>query len=314
MSKHVDRILVVDEDPFTLDLLGNQTLSSAGYQVMTVNSGPESLAVLQQFLPDIIIVALEMEGFSGKDLLAALRSQSVTMPVIVMAEKASGHEILDAFRLGARDFLAKPVREAEVISAVDRVMAHVRNQREREQLQLRLQQANRELELRVKELTTLVGVGKAITNLTDTDELFSRLIEAALYVTGGKMGWLLMNDDPANPLSLKAARNMPRSVMSRLNHSWNDGLAPLVTLSGEPLRMTGDGLKRFQAGSIVQSALVVPIIVRKKAVGVLAVGHATPIEFTERHQAMLVAVADYAAIGMVNMRLFQELARRPDPR
>lgn len=311
-NKQPDRILVIEEDPLVLDLIANQVLASAGFAVKAVNSGPAALPAIQSYLPDVIIVSLEMRGFSGKDLLAALRAQGLNLPVIAMAEAAVVNPILDAFRLGARDFLSKPIREAEVISAVDRVMAQVQMQREREQLHLRLQQANKELEVRVKELTTLVGIGKAVVNinLTDMDTLFSRVVEASLYVTGANMGWLLINDESSNQLVLRAARNAPRAVLARLNQAWNDGVAPLVMLSGEPLRMVGDGLKRFPLGSMAQSALVVPIVVRGKSVGVLVVANASKAEFSERHQAMLVAVSDYASIGIANMRLFQQLTKR----
>lgn len=309
MAKAADRILIVDDDPDVLDLLARQTLGPSGYETLPINNANDALRQLSTFLPDLIIVSLSIPGFSGKDLLVALQAQGDSTPSIVLADPGSSKDdLIDAFRLGAADYVVKPVREAELVSAVDRVMAQVNARRERSKLQRAVQEANTELEQRVRELTILFGIGKAVTNMTDTDTLFTRLVEATLYVTGAKMGWLLIENEQTRQLELRAARNVPRSVSDKINKPWHAGLGPLVMLSGEPLNIHGPGMQRFKVASMAKAALVVPILIREKPVGVLVVANDRDKPFTERHQAMLVAVADYASIAIVNMRLFQALA------
>jgi len=247
-------------------------------------------------------------GLSGKDVLAALRSQGFDSPIIVIAPKNDEAQALGAFRLGARDYLVRPLREAEIVTAVDRVLDDGRLRRDRATLQQQLQQANADLEQRVRELTTLSGVGKVVVNLSDINSLFTRLVESALLVTSGEMGWMLLTDDTHGQMLLVAAKNMPGRV--QLLQPWDDGLASLVRVSGEPLTISGVGLSTMKVSQIAKSALVVPIKVREQTVGVLTVAHKTPLPFTERQTLLLNAVADYASIAIVNMRLFQALEQR----
>jgi poly(3-hydroxybutyrate) depolymerase len=105
---------------------------------------------------------------------------------------------LNAFRLGAKDYLGKPLRETELVSSFDRALSEVRLRRERETLSERLAAANHQLERRVKEITTLAGIGKAVTAVTTLDHLFTRLLEAGLYVTEAEVGWLMLSEEGAS--------------------------------------------------------------------------------------------------------------------
>lgn len=304
------RILVVDADPDTLDVLLNQTLGPAGFDAVAARDGPSALERVAAFKPDMLMVSLKLGDFSGKDLLTGLQTRGFEGPIVALVSKEDLLDALQAFRLGAADYLIKPLREAEVIAAVDRVMRSVRAQRERERLQQRLQEANQELEQRVRELTTLFGIGKAVTNLTDVDALFAKLVEAATYVTGSEMGWLLLADEESGRLILRAAKNLPRAIAKNLRQPWDSGLAPLVMMSGEPLRVAGEGMARFPIAQLARAALVVPVKVRDQPVGVLVAANKAARPFSERNEAMLKAVADYASIAVVNVRLFRALEAR----
>jgi GAF domain-containing protein len=81
-------------------------------------------------------------------------------------------------------------------------------------------------------------------------------------------------------------------------------------LSGQSLSLHGEGLKQFVLANFCQAVLLAPIKVRDQPIGLLCVGRAKPRPFTERDQAMLEAVADYASISLVNARLFKALEAR----
>jgi signal transduction histidine kinase/FixJ family two-component response regulator len=302
------RILVIDDDLESLDLIAKQVLEPLGYSVATAIEGGAGLQQAVTAAPEILIVSLSLHGLSGKDVLAALRSQNFDSPIIVIAPKNDEAQALGAFRLGARDYLVRPLREAEIVAAVDRILDEGRLRRERAALQQQLQQANADLEQRVRELTNLSGIGKAVVNLSDINSLFTRLVESALLVTSGEMGWMLLTDDTHGQMLLTAAKNMPGRV--QLLQPWDDGLASLVRVSGEPLTISGVGLSTMKVSQIAKSVLVVPIKVREQTVGVLTVAHKTPIPFTDRQTLLLNSVADYASIAIVNMRLFQALEQR----
>lgn len=304
-----EKILIVDSNPDVLELLGKQTLGPLGYQVATALDGATAMDQVKRFKPDAVLASLDLPGISGKDLLVAFRAQGTEIPVVVISDRGREAEVIQAFRLGAVDFLARPVREAEAVATVERALQGMRLRREREQLAGRLGEANQQLERRVKELTTLYAMGKAVTSVTRMDELFDKLVDGALFVTEAEMCWLILPDDDGRPL-LYAQKNMPAFGANRLRQPWDDGLTPLVMRSGEPLSIAGEPIRQFKVSHLAQSALVAPIKAKDQTMGVITVAHKTAKPFSERDQAMLSAVADYASVALVNARLFQALEAR----
>lgn len=310
MAGPTERILVADEDPDVLDLAARQALAPLGYKTASVSDGPAAIQQIGIFHPDIILASLTLPGLTAKEILVALRSQGSESLVIVTAPEGQEKLALQAFRLGAKDYLTKPLREAEVVSAVERALSEVRLRKEREALAARLADANKELERRVKELTMLYGIGKAVVSLNHLDRLVDRLLDAAMYATESEVAWLLQRDDAGKDLILRGQHGLPQALAAKLNQPWDDGVAPLVLMSGEALRLAGEGLKRFKIAQVCKSVMVAPIKARSESLGVIAVGHQIPREFHPRDQAMLEAVADYASIAMINARLFRALESR----
>lgn len=311
MARQSEKILVAEGDVETLDLIAQQVLVPLGYPVATAQNGPSALQTALKIQPDIIIAALDLPGLSGFDLLTALRSQKSTAYTILLGPKDSDSHMLQTFRLGAKDFLVKPVREAELVTALDRALDELRLRRDREQLAQKLGQANQQLEKRLKELTTLYSIGKAVTAVTDMSQLFGKLLDGALMVTEGDVGWLMLLDEGGSKkLILRAIKNFPPLSGIKVNQPWDDGLSHLLTLSGEGITITGEPLSKMNAGNIVKSAVATPIKAKEQVMGVMVAGSKAGKQFTDRDQAMLSAVADYASIALVNGRLFQELEAR----
>jgi two-component system NtrC family sensor kinase len=261
-------------------------------------------------VPDILITALDLPGLSGRDLLTAMHSQGLDTIIIATGPRGAESQAMQAFRLGAKDYLSKPVREAEVVASIDRALGEVRLRRERQQLSDKLASANQQLERRVKELTTLASIGKAVTAITTLSQLFTRLLEAGMFVTEAEVGWLLVADEHSGKPVLRAAKNLPNTGTIKLNQAWDDGIASLLMLSGEGLSLSGAPLARLRAGQVVKSVVAVPLKARDKVVGVIVAGNKTGRPFSERDQAMLSAVADYAVIAMINGRLFSAMEAR----
>jgi two-component system NtrC family sensor kinase len=306
----LERVLVVDEDPDVLDLLNRQVLGPLGYNVVTAGDAASAIQRALTFAPDLIIASLTLPGLSGKDLLVALRSQGMELPTLVTAREGMDADAIQAFRLGASDYLVKPLREAEVVAAVERAIHETRLRHERGHLAEQLAESNRQLEQRVRELTTLFGIGKMVTSATHQGQLFNKLMEGGLSVTEADLGWVLLYDEKSDQLLLRAQRNLPPNQAGKLHQQWDDGVSSLVILSGETLAIHGDGLAQFKLARLGKAALIAPIKVRDKPIGVIAVAREKARPFSGREQAMLEAVADYASISLVNTSLFQALEAR----
>jgi two-component system NtrC family sensor kinase len=186
----------------------------------------------------------------------------------------------------------------------------VRARRDRETLARQLKQTNDELQQRVRELTTIFAIGKAVTSITNQQGLFEKIVEGAMYVTEAEMGWLLLRDERSKAFLLAAQRNLPKTVTARVNSPWDDGISSLVAMSGETLTISGEPIMRFKVSQLGRSALVTPVKVKKEVVGLLVVVRKEARPFSASNRTLLEAVADYASISMVNARLFQALEER----
>lgn len=305
-----ERILLVENDPQLIDLIYHQTLDPMGYRVKVVGAASAAIQEAVKFPPDLIIANLNLSGLSGKDLIVALSSQGAEVPVIVLAKEGMERDVLQAFRLGAVDYLSWPFREAEVVSAVERLLKQVRARREREQLEYRLNQTNQELQRRVRELTTILAVGKAVTSISDQQTIFSKIVESSLHVAEADCGWFLLRKESSTDFLLSAQCNLPPSPSIKLNQVWDDGLSTLVALSGESLSIHGNPLRRFKISRLGQSALIVPVKVKREVIGILVVMRQAARPFASSNQTLLESIADYASISLVNARLFRALEEK----
>ena len=310
MSTTRERILVVEADPEISDLIARQALRPMGYQVKVFSVAPKAIQEAVRLSPDVMIVNLNLPGLSGKDLLVALSSQGLDMPVIVIAEKGMEGDVIQAFRLGASDYLGWPIREAEVVFAVERALKQVRARREREFLARQVKKTNQELQSRVRELTTIFGIGKAVTSITDRRTIFDKIVEGAVYVAEADKGWLLLRKGNSKTFLLIAHRNLPKSLTSNIDQPWDDGISALVSLSGETLAIHGTPLNRFRVSRLGKSALVVPVKAQKEVVGLLVAVREKANPFNSSSQTLLESLADYVSISLVNVRLFQAVEER----
>ncbi|MBI3168868.1 MAG: response regulator [Chloroflexi bacterium] len=302
-----ERILIVENDPDISDLIGRQALKPLGYQVTVVGDAGSALKFAAQTPPDLIVANINLPGLSGKDLLAALNSQNVKSPVIVIAEKGQEHDAIQAFRLGATDVMFWPLRDAEVLSIVERSLRQTQESRERQKLDRQLKATNDELHRRLRDMTTILSIAKAVTSVTDQRYLFDRILESAMQLGEADMCWLMLRDDKGNNYSLRAQRGLPDAWSKKMNQPVDDGISSLVALSGESLFMNGSPLQKFKIASLGKSAGVVPIKIKNEVIGLLNVVRKNDREFVRDAQTMLEAMADYASISLVNARLFRAI-------
>lgn len=307
MNTGTEKILLVESDPDISDIIARQALQPLGYQVHTVSDANTALLQAAQFAPDLIVADLNLAGLSGKDLLVALASQGLTAPVIVIAEKGQESHVIQAFRLGAADYLLWPAREAEVVAAVERTLKQVRERRARQRLDGQLKETNQELQRRVRELTTLIAVGKAVISITDQRVLFDKIVEGMVYVAEADYGYLLLREDEKKVFLLSAHRGLPEAWAKKVGQPLDDGISALVALSGETLAINGEPLKRFKVSALGQAAVVVPVKVQQEVIGLLVVVRKQDRAFERGMLTLLEAVADYASISLVNARLFRAL-------
>src|SRR5215212_291987 len=307
MASAGDRILLVENDSKIRDLIARQTLIPVGYFVDVVFDAASAIKQALLTPPDLIIADLNLPGLSTKDLLVALAAQGVNTPLIVIANKGQEQEIIQAFRLGAADYLLWPARDAEVLSVVERLLGRVREAHDRQRLDLKLSEANRELQRKTRDLTAMINVGKAVVSIPDQRILFQKIVDGALQVSDAKIAWLLIREDTSKQFLLIAQHGLPEAWAKRINMPLDDGISGLVALSGETLSISGEPLTKFRVANLGRSACAVPIKIQREVIGMLVVVRKDerPVETIE--QTLLEAISDYVSISLVNARLFRAL-------
>jgi DNA-binding response OmpR family regulator len=305
MAPSRERILIVENDPDISDLIARQALKPLGYQTVVVTDATSALQEALKTPPDLIIANLNLAGLSGKDLLVAFSSQGVRAPIVVVAEKGQESDAIQAFRLGAADTIFWPIRDAEVVAVVERALNQTREGRARQKLDLQLKDTNSELQRKVRELITILSIGKAVVSVTNQRQLFDRILEGAQQVSEADISWLLLREDQAKTYLLTAHRGLPEAWAKKLNQPLDDGISSLVALSGETLVMYGAPLQKFKIASLGKAAGVVPIKIRNEVIGLLIVVRKADREIARESQTLLEAVADFASISLVNSRLFR---------
>ncbi|KAJ9432181.1 MULTISPECIES: two-component system response regulator GlrR [Enterobacterales] len=120
--KQAARLLLVDDDPGLLKLLGMR-LSSEGYQVATAASGPEALRHLQKEKVDLVISDLRMDEMDGLALFGEVQKRHAGLPVIILTAHGSIPEAVSATQQGVFSFLTKPVDRDALYKAIDEALA-----------------------------------------------------------------------------------------------------------------------------------------------------------------------------------------------
>jgi len=124
-------VLIVDDVPENLAVL-HDALDESGFTVLVAIDGPSALRRALEAQPDIVLLDALMPGMDGFEVARALKAQPQTasIPIVFMTALTDTEHVLAAFSAGGVDYVAKPIRPAEVIA---RVGAHLHSARQARQ-------------------------------------------------------------------------------------------------------------------------------------------------------------------------------------
>ncbi|WKE66739.1 sigma-54 dependent transcriptional regulator [Gallaecimonas kandeliae] len=113
------RVLIVEDDAALSEALVD-TLELAGFKVDTASSGEEALLSLKEQDCQIVVSDVQMAGMDGMALLRSLRKSHPELPVLLMTAHAKVNDAVEAMKLGAIDYMAKPFAPQVLINMVSR--------------------------------------------------------------------------------------------------------------------------------------------------------------------------------------------------
>ncbi|HEY2432500.1 MAG TPA: sigma-54 dependent transcriptional regulator [Vicinamibacterales bacterium] len=149
------RILVIDDEA-EIRRSVRMILEYEGYDVQEAASGPEGLALIEREPPDLVFMDIRMPGLDGLEALQKIREINEALPVVIISGHGTVSTAVEATKLGAFDFIEKPL-------ASERVLVTIRNAID----STRLQNENRSLKRAVEARHQMVGESPALRSIWD---------------------------------------------------------------------------------------------------------------------------------------------------
>ncbi len=112
-------ILVVDDEIGALTLIGIM-LERGGFDVLKARDAQAALNILEDTVPDLIILDVMMPGMNGIDLCQVIRKREATgkTPVLILSARGDAESIIRGIEAGANDYLPKPILHHDLVSKV----------------------------------------------------------------------------------------------------------------------------------------------------------------------------------------------------
>src|SRR5213082_3766695 len=129
MSQRPNQVLVIDDDEAAREILV-ELLGRIGFHAFSVADGKAGLEWLQGAAapPQAVLLDLRMPGLDGFEVLRRYRENGGTAPVIALSAMDEKEHVVKAMRLGASDYLVKPIEPDELREAIERCSASARAQ------------------------------------------------------------------------------------------------------------------------------------------------------------------------------------------
>lgn len=309
-----ETILIVDDGQDNREFIIEYVLKPNGFKWMAARDGHEGLQMALHHRPDLILLDYNMPRLDGLGVLRQLNARHVDIPVILMTFHGSEDLAIDVYRLGVRDYIKKPYYPEEMLEAIEKALTERRLRREKELLTERVLSANRELQNRVHELNVLYSIGKSVTTLTELEQLFPRVVDAAFQLTRCEESSLFLIEN--EKLVCRAHRRTGTGRARATNIEIKDTLAKRTVESGQPILLNHDhalfaNRKADATPMSFTAAAYAPLVLRDRVIGALGVKNISPdaTPFTSHEAALLSALTDYAAIAVENARNYEALRR-----
>jgi serine phosphatase RsbU (regulator of sigma subunit) len=191
MASREHSLLLIDDEEIVRRRLATH-LESRGYKVYQAADGEQGLLMYRELHPDVVLCDIKMPELDGFEVLKAIKAEDLGTPIIVISGVGVMGDVVNALRLGASDYLIKPILDKDVLEhAIARCIEQGRLREENLDYRRRLEQANQELQLNLKvlEQDQLVGRQVQLKMLPPTPKQFgsyhfSHRIVPSFYLSG----------------------------------------------------------------------------------------------------------------------------------
>jgi serine phosphatase RsbU (regulator of sigma subunit) len=194
------RLLIIDDEAMVRDSM-EAYLEDSGYSVVAVDSGRAGLEILKTQEIDLILCDLRMPNLDGLQVLQQVKQRSENIPFIVVSGAGVMDDVVQALRLGASDYLVKPIIDMVMLEhSVQRNLELVVLEKQNQSYRDHLEAANRELRNSLDELRSDQHAGRKVQMKMLPDFVnekglsFSHKIRPSLMLSGDFLDYFPLDD------------------------------------------------------------------------------------------------------------------------
>jgi DNA-binding response OmpR family regulator len=261
-----NRVLIVDDELFFLEAI-DEILSENGYETIRATDGAEALEHALDPSVSVVVLDVRLPDMDGISVLGRIRAERPELPVIMLSASTDQEIVLEALRLGASDYLAKPLHDEELVLAVGRgIDGHAASSGKR-RLQARIERLVESME-RLSQLVRWAAPAER------ADVLRRGIVDATATVFEAGRVSLMLADEEREWLAVVACRGVdisretltPRKVGEGASgRCFADGSVLCIPDVARDARFAGRGVGNYQGGAFA----VVPLVCLGEPVGVL---------------------------------------------
>lgn len=263
-------VLVVDDDKDLASSL-KEMLEYSGYQADIAGTREKCAVKLQEARPDICIIDIRLGNENGIEVLQYIKNTYPEIECVILTAYASMNTAVRAMKLGAYDYIEKPIDEDDFMNIMARCSSVIRLSREKQHAEIQLKQRNHDLEVVNRQLKSIITSANAITAHIESDDLYKTIcrelqkqFDASLAAIVVKKGNIVYYNSTAQQHETPVAAEYSESV---------EGFISELLKRVQPFVSIYKPESEFDiavAGSEVQSILSVPLFdVNHRVIGVL---------------------------------------------
>lgn len=317
------RILVVDDAPPRREVV-SRLLKERHYQVLEAATCEEALELLAREEVALVLTETELPAKSGLFLLKSVKEDHPELEVVLITHNASSYNLLQALRLGAYDFIVRPVDTGEILyNIVDRAFSHIRLRQHNASLVQDLEENNRALRHSLKMMKALNQSIERLAATIDIEGLLRELLVSATNEIQAEKGFLALFDRTSGELGLKAGEGIPAEVCRRHAGKLPNGLTVAIAKRGKPV-LVPDVLPEKMltlAAPVerehllsVRGLLAAPLRFKERAVGIVVIsGQDSRPPFGEHDLEFLIQLSHHAALALEKAGIIHQLRRGKQP-
>src|SRR3972149_2888040 len=305
-------VLIVDDDALIREIC-RDILTGEGYTVFEAKDPLEGLDILSKEKIEAILLDVVLPLESGFEMIPQIKKINPDAAIIIMTAFASMDSVIEAIRMGAYDYIRKPLKEEEVLHAVNRGL-------ERNRLVVETSSLMQRLEERIKRLELFETISRAVSSTLDLQKLLEKVMEITKSVMGAEACSVLLPDESGGELVFTVALGEKGEEAREFKIKPGQGIAGWVLQNGEPLLIKdvkADG--RFyrelddKTGFETRSMIAVPLLVKDKSLGVIEViNKVNGGQFDKVDEDTLVTMAGQIAVAVDNAKMAEDLKSSKD--